>query len=89
MFVLVLTVKNGKSFPLRKSEKKRTRRRNNFPVKKCFSQREKTDGPCTECGAKALEMTPGENLGLFCCTQDLATKVKLERLTEKCRFCTV
>ena len=27
-------------------------------------------------------MTPGENLGLFCCTQDLAANVKLERLTE-------
>ena len=36
MFVLVLTVKNGKSFLLRKSEKKRARRRNNFPVNKIF-----------------------------------------------------
>ena len=27
-------------------------------------------------------MTSGGNLGLFCCTQDLAANVKLERLTE-------
>ena len=33
--------------------------------------------------------SPGGNLGLFCCTQVLAANVKLERLTEKCRFSTV
>ena len=27
-------------------------------------------------------MTPGGNLGLFCCIQDLAANVKLERLTK-------
>ena len=45
--------------------------------------------PCTTYGARALEMTPGENLGLFCSTQDLTAKVNLERLTEKCRFSAV
>ena len=87
MFVPILTVKNGKTY----SEKAR----GNEPVDeiislstKFFSTRE-TDRPCAKYGARALEMTPGGNLGLFCCTQDLAANVKLERLTEKCRFSTV
>ena len=56
-----------------------------FLSTKFFSTQE-TDRPCAKYGARALKMTPGGNLGLFCCTQDLAANVKLERLTGKCCF---
>ena len=65
MFVLVLTVKNGKSFLLRKSEKKRTRTRNNFPVKKNFSQRDRLTGRAPNMARGRSKWLLGEVLACF------------------------
>ena len=87
MFVLVL-LRTEKAFHLEKARRNEPVNEIMFLSTKFFSTRE-TDRPCAKYGARALEMTPGGNLGLFCSTQDLAANVKLESLTKKGRFSTV